>query len=313
MARNQSALRNHIEYFGVLLAYVLLGWLPLPVSVLIADAAAFVWRTADRRHRRRVIEQSMRSLGIDRTAAEALAKRNYRHYAYVLLEILRLARTDPETAMRRIDADGCVDAIREVLAAGRGVVVATGHLGNWEWGCTALGRTGVVEGVIARPLDNPLIDRFLNRTRLRSGIGVWYKAGAIRKAMATLKNARGFAAVIDQDGGRNGVMAPFFGREASTMSLPVELAMRLNSPIVVLALLRDGKPLRFKGVVKRLHWPDPEAEKEAELRRLLAEVNADIEEIIRERPEQWIWILNRWKSPRVRGRRAAAADPRHDP
>lgn len=307
MARNQSALRNRIEYFGLLTAYVLLARLPLPVSILIADAAAFLWRTVDRRHRRRVVEQSMQSLGIDRDAAEELAKRNYRHYAYVLLEILRLARIDPETVMRHVDLGVTAAMFNGALAAGKGMVLATGHLGNWEWGCMGLGRVGRVEGVIARPLDNPLIDAFLNRARLKAGVEVWYKTGAIRKAMGALKHNRGFAAVIDQDGGYNGVMAPFLGREASTMSLPVELAMRNGAPVAVGALMRDGRPMRFKAVVKRLHWPRPDADKEAELRRLLVEVNADLSAIIAEYPEQWIWILNRWKSSRVRDRASVNA------
>ena len=305
MAKTQSAFRNHVEYAGLLLGSLLLGWTPLFLAKALANALADIWRWIDKRHRRRIIEQSMSCLAIDQPAAERLARDNYRHYMYAVLEIIRLSRMDLKIAMQRLEVGTAEKEVQVALAAGKGVVVITGHLGNWEWGCMALGQVGAVEGVIARSLDNPLIDAAINKTRRRSGVEVWYKQGAIRKAMSALRRARGFAAVIDQDAGRNGVMVPFLGRPASTMSLPVELALRTGSPIIVLALMRDGEVMRFKSVNGPILWPDADADPEQEKMRLLTAVNNELTEIIRNHPEQWIWILNRWKTDWVRERPAA--------
>lgn len=314
MIKPQSAWRNRIEYLGVAVGYVLLAKTPLVVAVAIAKVLADIWRLVDKRHRRRVVEQSMACLAIDRRRAERLAKDNYRHYVFVILEIMRLSGMTLDEAVLRMDLRECEGIIKSAMGEGRGMVVATGHLGNWEWGCLAFGHLGAADGVIARPLENPLIDAAVNRNRVKAGVEVWYKAGAIRKAMAALKRRRAFAAVIDQDGGYHGVMAPFFGREASTMPMPVELAMRTCSPILVGALVRDGYPMRFKARCRRLHRPRPGTEKEAELRRLLTDINADLCDIIREFPEQWMWLLNRWKSDKVKPRTSSPteSEPRQD-
>ena len=302
MAENQTTLRDRAGYLGMLIGYLLLGWTPLFFAKALAAVLADVWRLVDTRHRRRIIEQSMAGLGIDRARAERLARDNYRHYAYTLLEIFRLAREDYGKAIRRVDTNGTEARLAEILSSGKGLVLAAGHLGNWEWGCMTLGRNGATKAVIARPLDNPLINAFLNRIRLRSGVEVWNKDGAIRKALAALKRGENFVAVVDQDGGPRGVMVPFLGRPASTMSLPIELAVRVGSPVMAISMMRDGSPMRFKMVFGRVHWPEAEGDPEREKMRLLTAVNDDLCDIIRDYPEQWIWILNRWKTDRVQER-----------
>ncbi len=307
----RSFLRNWLEYAALAFGYAVLAYPPLCIAVFISRVVADIWRLIDKRHCRRVIDQSMASLGIGRDEAAALAKKNYRHYTLTLLEIVRLSRIEPERTFDYIDLNGLRSLIQEPLAAGKGLVVATGHLGNWEWALMVPGQLKLVDGAIARALDNPYIDGFLNRIRTKAGVAVWYKRGAIRNAMASLKRHGGFVVVMDQEGGYHGVMAPFFGRDASTMSIPVELAIRYGAPILVGALVRDGRPMRFKVVCKRLHWPDPESrDSEAELKKLLTAINEDLTDIIREYPEQWIWILDRWKSKIVKERGAA---PRLNP
>lgn len=308
MATKQGRIRNSLEYLALAAAYAVLAYAPLFAAKAFARLAADLWRAFDKRHRLRVIEQSCESLGITREQARILARDNYRHYTLSVLEIARLSRLDAQQAIERIDFAGLDKAMQDLLAAGKGAVFITGHLGNWEWGCSGFGVLRLVDGVIARHLDNPLIDAFINRIRARMGVEVWYKVGAIRKAMATLKRGRCFAAVIDQDGGWNGVMAPFLGKPASTMSLPVELAMRTGSPILVMALLRDGEAMRFKATFGKPHLPDPSAPHKEERDRLLKAVNDDLSDIIRRHPEQWIWILNRWKTEKTAEEAEAQAD-----
>jgi Lauroyl/myristoyl acyltransferase len=305
VVKRQGPIRNGFEYLGLLAGYVLLGLLPLCISRGIARIIADIWRAVDKRHRNRVIDQSLASLGISRDAAVRLARDNYRHYVYTVMEVIRLSRVPTERSFDYVHMDGADKRIREVLAEGKGAVFVTGHLGNWEWGCRFLGLIGGCDGVIARLLDNPRIDTFINNIRYTSGLEVWYKTGAIRKAMACLKRNRGFAAVLDQDGGWKGVMAPFLGKPASTMSMPVELAMRTGTPIIVMALLRDDQPMRFKAVYKRLHRPRPDAKHDEETLRLVTEINKDLSEIIMEFPEQWIWILNRWKTVKTQAQEQA--------
>ncbi len=243
------------------------------------------------------MNQSMDRLGISESEARELTKRNYRHYLLFFMEVARLKRMSDAEVDRRTDRNGCDVIMRDILAKGKGMVVVTGHLGNWEWGAVAMGMLGVVHGFIARPLDNPYLDAFINRLRERTGATVWDKYGSMRKGLGALRKGQGLVAVADQDGGKNGCRAPFLGKEATSMTAPVELAIRNGAPVFVGAVMRAGtEDLRFVMVPKRVHWPVAGADPKAEVARLMTEVNADLSEIIREYPEQWIWIHNRWKS-----------------
>lgn len=296
MAKQQNTLRSAAEYAGMRFVAGLLSLLPMALGEMVVCLVADVWRALDGRHRNRVVDQAMARLGIDRAAAERLARDNYRHYAIVLLEVAKLRRMRREDIARRTDLNGCDTVLRDLLAEGRGAIVLTGHLGNWEWGCVAMGMTGGVDGAIARPLDNPHIDRYVNDIRMKGGAEVWSKFSCMRKAAATLRRGGGFVAVVDQDAGKRGCMVPFLDKFGSTMPGPVDLAVRCGAPIYVGAVIRAGEPGRFIVQSGRVHRPRPGADPAAERIRLLTEVNADLSAIIRKHPEQWIWIHKRWKT-----------------
>jgi KDO2-lipid IV(A) lauroyltransferase len=81
------------------------------------------------------------------------------------------------------------------------------------------------------------------------------------------------------------------------MAAPVDLAIRTGAPVFVGAVIRDSDSQTFNAVCKRVHWPDAKADPEQERQRLIEEVNADLSELVKAHPEQWIWIHNRWKTP----------------
>ena len=296
MAKVQGRFRSTCEYAGAMAGYFLLAWLPLPVSKAIATVLADVWRIADKRHRMLAVSQTMDRLDIGRPEAERLVKANYRHYGLAFLEVARLKRMSLSEIRSRTDINGCDAVLKDALAEGNGLIVLTGHLGNWEWGAVTLGMLDVVEGLIARPLDNPYLDRFIRDIRQRTGAVVWDKFGSMRKALAAVRGGKGFVAVIDQDGGRKGSMAPFLGKDGSTMASPIEMAIRTGAPLFVGAMVRTGGACTFTMIGKRVHRPRPDADAEEEKTRLLTEINEDLSEIIRDYPEQWIWIHRRWKT-----------------
>lgn len=291
--------RFKLEYVIVAVVSAILSVLPFSVGRFFCNAVADVWRCIDGRHRRFAIEQSMARLGIGEAEARVLVKNNYRHFALIFLEVVKLRGMSMDEILRRTDLNGCDELFRDILARGKGVVMLTGHLGNWEWGCLVTGMLGAAAGAIARPLDNPYLDGYLNAIRGRTGVAVWSKFNCVRRALAVLKRGEGFMAVVDQDGGKKGCMIPFLGVEGSTMTVPVDLAIRFGAPIFVGAMIRRAGPGRFILERGRVHWPREGADPESERVRLLTDVNEDLSNIIRKYPEQWIWIHKRWKTSRV--------------
>lgn len=308
MAKKLGKTRIWAEYAALMLGYLFLTCSPLRIAKASAMLFADLWRTFDKKHRRLAIEQSMDRLGIDARRAHALVRDNYRHYALFAMETARLKKTPRHEVARRTNINGCDKIMADALARGKGLIVVTGHLGNWEWGAVVLGMLNAIEGMIARPLDNPLVDAFVNDIRQSTGASVWYKWGSMRKALAALKRGKGFVAVMDQDGGRQGYRALFLGKEGSTMTAPIDLSIRTGAPLFVGAVVRDPGADTFSMIPKGVHWPVENAEADAEKRRLTTAVNDDLSELIKEYPEQWIWIHRRWKV-RTPNKPACAAPP----
>lgn len=295
MAKTRGKFRIWTEYAGFLLVYLCLTRLPARIAKAFTIAMADMWRRFDKRHRLLAIQQSMDRLGISAGCASDLVRDNYRHYALFALETARLKRMPVDEVMRRTRLNGCDTIMADALSRGKGLIIVTGHLGNWEWGAVVLGRLGLVDGLIARPLDNPLIDTVLRDIRQSTGASVWDKFGSMRKALATLKKGGSFVAVMDQDGGRNGYRAAFLGKEGTTMAAPIDLAIRTGAPIFVGAMIRDSNSDTFNMVSKHVHWPIDNADPETEKRRLTTAVNSALSELVMEYPEQWIWTHRRWK------------------
>ena len=297
MAKARSRLRNRAEYLLVLWVFYLLAYLPLPIAVLFSRFLAFLYRAADRRHSRRVREQAAEVLGLDPAKASAFMKANYRHLGLTLLEFCRLARTGPEGMARRVDFAGYREAAAEALAEGKGAVFVTGHLGNWEWCGAALAGECSAQGSIARPLDNPYLNEFVNSLRQRNGSVIWDKQGAMRRAMRALAKGLAFGVLIDQDAGPKGWLSPFLGKEASTIPAPFEMAVRSGAPMLAAALIRDGeKPLSFRVLHRPARRPRPGADPRLDAKRLMDEINRDLGDMVMECPVQWLWMHRRWKT-----------------
>lgn len=274
--------------------------LPFPAARFVSDRVADVWRLIDSRHARIALAQCMDRLGLDEEAGRRLVKENYRHLALLAVEVSRLAHLPVAEVMARSDCARTAAVVAELAAEKKGYILITGHLGNWEWGSVVLGQLGNIAGFIARPFNNPYLDRYMNRIRERGGAKVWNKFGGIRNALKALRRGKGFVAVADQDGGPNGTPAPFLGKIGSTMAMPVDLAIHTGAPIVVGAVFRDKGDLRFRFETEPVIRPIPGADPRHERIRLLVEVNANLSRLVRRHPEQWLWIHRRWRTRECR-------------
>ena len=296
--KTPSPLRQAVEYHCARTAVFLLSLFPLGAALWIGRRLGDLWRLIDARHRRTAEAQAAERLGLSPGEARKFVRRNFRNYGMSLAEFARLTRMRADDFRRYIDLAEFADFCRGLLAEGKGVVFITAHFGNWEWcnsTATTLGFTG---GSIARPLDSPRLNEYVRSIRERNGLRILDKQGAIRKALGALRNNELVGILIDQDAGRNGLMSPFLGKPASTITIPVELAMRTGSPMIVVALKRGGENGRLFTLLygREPIRPDPEAEPEAETRRMVDALNAELGKLILEAPDQWFWIHRRWKS-----------------
>ncbi len=174
---------------------------------------------------------------------------------------------------------------------GRGVLIATAHLGNWELSAFAHALMTEPMNVMVRALDNPLVNALVGSLRTFSGNRLIEKQDAARVVVRALKNNEAVGILIDQNtAGAEGVFIDFFGRVASAGSGFVKLAHHSEAAVLCGFALWDAGAKRY---VLRFY---PPLELTGAVNIDTQKIHSQIEQVIREYPDQWLWIHRRWKT-----------------
>ena len=220
----------------------------------------------------------------------ALLAAHYRELGRVAAEYARLPELtrSPDEQVIRIDGIEHAHALR-----GRGAILLTGHLGNFELLGARLGRINPVDFVV-KPLSNTGVEALLERLRRDAGVGCISTSGGVKQVFRALRAGRWVAMLADQDARRHGVFVPFFGRPASTPEGPARIALQTGVPLLFGAThrLADGRHQLF---IDPPRWPEGPAD-DAAVAALTAWHTARLEARVREAPEHWFWLHRRWKS-----------------
>jgi len=249
--------------------------------------------------RRAVVERQVAAAFPDLPPADVrrIARAAYGHLGRTSIETAILPSYSPE---RIIDLFECVDGwsiVEERISRGKGLIIVTGHLGNWELGGAYLAARGLEVEAVARHMANPLFDRYLTRTRQKIGMHIVHDEDAVRRVPRSLRSGRTVAFVVDQGAlGLASSWVPFFGRFAKTPRGPAVFALRLGAPIVFGAALRQpsGRYRLFLEPVDVVETGD----READVDRIVGDYTAVLERWVRRAPEQYLWHHRRWKHQR---------------
>ena len=220
---------------------------------------------------------------------ERLLAACFAHLGAMAFECLQMLRMDCAALRRRVQVEGW-DEVERLRAGGRPMIVLTGHCGNWELLAAAIGCGGVELNAVARQQDDPELAAFLVRLRARFGVRTLSRgsSGAARDLLRTLRGGGAVGLLIDQDTRVDGVWVPFFGRDAYTPAGAAAIALRQGAAVIpsFAERLPDGRHLlRFH---PPLALPDDPTAATALMTRC-------IEDQVRRRPEQWVWMHRRWR------------------
>jgi KDO2-lipid IV(A) lauroyltransferase len=286
--------RHRLEYALVRGVAILVCRLPQRIVVAGGDALGLAFYALDARHRRLTV--SNLSLAFPRRShaeISSTARRVFRHFGRMLMEMLRLSGLPPARLRELCVFDG-VEHAHQALRQGRGALFITGHFGFWEIQALAHGLAHEPIAVVARALDNPLLHDLLERTRTSTGNTVIYRRGGLRRILRALQQNVGVAMLIDQHiQAADAVMVDFFGRPASTTSAVAVLAFRTGAPVVpVFALpLDDG---RYRLVYEPPVDPPPDDSPDS-LRDFTQRCTDVLEMYVRRHPHLWLWMHKRWR------------------
>lgn len=194
----------------------------------------------------------------------------------------------------RYDEEG-LRHFTSAMSRGKGVLVATAHLGNWELSAFAHAWMTAPMNIVVRPLDNPRVDALVERYRTLSGNRIIRKKAAAREIIRSLHAGEAVGVLIDQNSSREeGVFIDFFGRKACANAAFVKFAHRTGAAVVPGFALWEESEQRY---ILRFYPEIPmSCQGAGDVLADTQRVHSAIESVIRQYPDQWLWIHRRWKT-----------------
>lgn len=294
----EHPLRYKLELSVYRGAKTLMNVLPESVRLNLGRWGGRFGYLLDVRHRR-VAQQNLELALPERPTADRkrIAKESFENIGAAAVDLATSADLDRESYLARLDFEGW-ENFEKAEQAGKGVLLMTAHFGNWE----ALAQAPVLRGkpvsFVARPLDNPYLEREIRRIRERFGNRTIAKRGAARQLIRTLRSGGVTGLLIDQRVHPNeGKAYDFFGHPAYTTPLMARLSLRTGAPVVPVF----GIPLEGWKRCRIVYRPPifPESNGEEAVDHLTRNYLRSIEEAIREWPELWLWAHRRWRRGRT--------------
>ncbi len=250
----------------------------------------------DRKHRRLALTNLEKALGRSLTPAERrrLARASFHHFGRMLADNLKWTHLAAEKQKRLLRVEGG-EYIQREFEAGRGILIFSAHLGNWEVASAAISALGPLD-VVARPLDSHRLERELTCFRRSLGANVISKFQAAKPVLQALHHNRMVAILIDQNVMRSqAIFVDFFGLAAATTPGLASFHLRTGSPLISVFCypqpdftyrVKIGQPLVFA----------PSGDFDADVLKITQRCTKIIEAEIRAHPGCWLWFHNRWKT-----------------
>jgi KDO2-lipid IV(A) lauroyltransferase len=283
--------RHQIEFAAVRFFQGLAAILPRRMAASIGAVMGYLVYCIG--IRRRVTQQNLSAAFpmLPVRAVRQIARATYRHFGRVAVSFAWLHRLGQHALDRWIFVRG-FDVFDKVLQRGKGAIIVSGHLGNWELMGASVAALGYPVTYVVTTQRNKRVEVLMDRLRQSPGIEIVKVRESVRGVLSALKRNRLVAILMDQDAREAGAFVPFFGRVASTPKGPAVFHLKTGSPLIFVRsrrISRERYVIHFEELDTTILEPrDAEA--------ITALVTRKLEDTIRETPEQWFWMHRRWKT-----------------
>ena len=299
-------LKNDLIYAVVRVAFLCMRLTPFAASRVFAILLGNLAALLDARDRRRAEGQLARAMPeLSASECRRLARRMFVHLAVSAIEIIHTERfLDGPHAVTIPTTDK--EVLEQALAEGRGVVLVTGHIGNWELCGQVIAKAGFPMTSIAKPTYDPRLTRFIHRLRTAHGHRILWRGdtNVVKEILRTFKENGILGILIDQDTRVQGIFVPFFSMPAHTPTAAASFALRARAPVLLAWSHRVGNThqIHFERCPYTLTH-----DHDADVQVLTAALSLRLETAIRAHPEQWVWLHERWKKQPTSVDRASVA------
>jgi KDO2-lipid IV(A) lauroyltransferase len=288
--------RRWIVYQLTLLGFHLAGKLNISRGLRLgAVLGRFIFRILPRERKKAL--NSLQTAFPEKSENERLliAQKSFENLGKSFFELIFYSKNPHLPLDDFITVEG-LEHFDQVLLQGKGVIAVTAHVGNWELLGMYIARKGYPVTAVAREINNEGIDQLMIEFRQKNGTPTILRKndlGTVKRIIQTLRDNRLLAVLIDQDARVPAVFVDFFGKPARTPSGPVSIAMSTGTPILIGFIVRE-KDDRHRIIIKPAPIKELGEKKENVLHNTWI-ITQMVEEIIRQYPDQWVWMHRRWR------------------
>lgn len=285
---------NDIAFRIIKIFFYLLGSLPRKQAHHLSELLGRLWFRADIRHRRITLDNLTRAFGGEKgpDEIEGIARRVFKNIFLILFEIGWCLHLRPDDFNKYFKLQNRFSGNEE-----KGVLILTGHVGNWEMMPIVSAIAKHTANVLYRPLDYVPLERFFAQNRTRFGAKLVSKDRALLRVFKALKRQESVVMLLDQNvGWHKGVFVDFFGRRACTSYGLAFIALKASAPVVPVFVVRNADGSGFTAEIGPEIPLVKTGDHQKDLEENTQRYNDALEAVIRRHPDQWFWVHRRWKT-----------------
>ena len=281
---------QHLKYYALLTLIKLIRYLPYSLVLNFFRSLSVIGWLADPFHRKVARIQMQAALGLSHV--RHLVLKVFMNQVEIMVDTIRYAFMSDEEIRSRVVVEG-KEHMDEAQASGRGVMMITGHIGNWE----ILGHMKKVMGtefcIMADMRKDPKLEEIVNDIRVRCGATILPPTGTLHMLIGELKKGKTIGMVIDMRGDRKeDIYCDVFGMPAPTKSAPAFIALKGNALVMPVYTVKKGGAYHWyfaKAVDTEQFGDGDEA-----VQKLSDFMQSWVASVVRELPEHWFWLYTRW-------------------
>lgn len=297
MGKNKSKIVINLEYIAAKIGIGLARLLPLRIAYGLVDLFCRVFFICDSKHRKRSIKHIMfAGIADDYNRAREIALASFIHLGKVGVEFIKLQKLFTSKSIGKYVKYNISEEARQALMDPRGTVCASAHYGNWE--ITGLSLSLLFRDIVSvgRTFDNPKISEYIFRKRQSFKQEIYTQRGVLKQLLLGLKHQKLLGILIDQyPGDDRGVETLFFSRPVRTHDTPSLLHLKTGAPLLLIVTRRLDDNFHFELIVRGPFTVPASGDTVQDVKRLTQMINDELEQIIKEVPEQWLWAHRRWR------------------
>lgn len=277
----------------------IVSWLPYSLVVILGKGLGHIYHRVAKKQRLRAEKTIKERLGYSNEQAYATIRKQFIQLGITFLEMLYMPALNKDNIQKYVTFDR-PEVLKAALSEGKGVVMLACHMDNWEWLGAALAMNGFPLSAVEKPQPNHVYSDFMNELRRNAGQEIFARgSNEIIGCARAMKKGRMLGLIADQDGGYDGIFVPFLGKMASTPAGPAYFARKFKAPIIPIFIVRNPDGYGHRAIVKDPIRYEVTGDQKVDDYNVTLRMTQEVEKIIKEYPDNWLWFQHRWNTPYV--------------